>query len=294
MKKVFFRKGEKKMKSKGIKVFVISGALLFGGYFATKEFLIDIPNIKAAEEENINISKEQIHEKMLNSVDYFDNVKGEFTYYKKKNGVTYTVEYQIKLGNNPKSYEKVLGAGVDEELVFDSDLATVQQIFNKDKTVQESKIDKDEFNAKLKLNKEKSKSPKTRYGTLDGQKLYKYRSDPTMTGYAKNSIFPQEIALGFLEDYDTWEIKGKTSYLGLKALIIEGTFNDYYSNKHNAESFKLWIHEDTGILLKYEEYDANGEVVIYQKTDDIKINNTIDEQKFKLKSVDKQKFKKVE
>jgi outer membrane lipoprotein-sorting protein len=100
---------------------------------------------------------------------------------------------------------------------------------------------------------------------------------------AKDSLFPQEITLGYLEDYSKWDILDDSiQYLGLNVALIEGTFNNYYETKHQASTFKLWVHKDTGVLLKMEEYNKENEVVSSLVTQEIKFNNKSNNTNFQL------------
>lgn len=99
-------------------------------------------------------------------------------------------------------------------------------------------------------------------------------------GVASEVLFNQNIALAYLEDQNKWAIVGSEDYLGLNATIIKGELPAYFKDKHNAETFKLWVHEETGILLKMEEYNQNGEVVYYVETHSIKLNSPLESEKF--------------
>ncbi|PLR75772.1 hypothetical protein CU633_19235 [Bacillus sp. V3-13] len=228
-------------------------------------------------EENKNVSKEDIHYKMLNSIDFFDKAKGNFVYGSVTADFHIDVEYQVKLKDGAASYYKAKDKnGIVTQSAADG--AVLTQLDDKDKTYVSFNI------PKVKENPNK-KSVESRYGkTQDGKNEYSLRYDPSHMGVASNSLFSQNMALGFLEDYTKWSIKGEEKYLSLDSVVIEGTLNDYYKEKHQASTFKFWVHKDTGILLKMEEYNEKGEVVEYLITESIKLNETIDEGKFKMKA----------
>lgn len=235
------------------------------------------PQTRTTIEENKNVSQEDIHYKMLNAIDFYDKAKGNFVYGSVNANFHFDVEYQVKVKNGAGSYYKLKDKnGLVQQSAVDGDV--IVQLDDTDKTYTSFKIP----NVQENPNK---KSVKSRYGkTEDGEKEYSIRYDPSHMGIASNSLFSQNMAIGFLEDYTKWSIKGEEKYLSLDSVVIEGTLNDYYKEKHQASTFKFWVHKDTGILLKMEEYNEKGEVVEYLITESIKLNDTLDEEKFKLKA----------
>ncbi|MCC3359683.1 hypothetical protein [Bacillus sp. REN16] len=228
--------------------------------------------------------KDQIHSKMLNSIDNFENVKGSFNYWSKPAGFNYSVDYMVKTGNNPSSIVKIIENGEDViESSYDGKSNVI--LFNDKKEYSKKNIKpNNEFRDKEK--KQLGVSPKNRYLLGNNkEKIYLYKSDYTNMNAAKDSLFPQEIALGYLEDYSQWEIvDDSTKYAGVEAVLIEGTFNEYYAAKHQASTFKLWVHKDTGVLLNLEEYDSDMELVSGLATQDIKFNDKLNNANFHLET----------
>lgn len=257
----------------------VVGSLTYYGYNTnnSKE------NVVFAETWSISeISKEELHDKMLNSIDYFKSVQGTYLHINTLAHINQEVSYKIKSGDKDLSYEKVVSTDRDEENIFDGN--TVQEYDNKNKTLKES------IGNKQNVNKDNFKASK-RYTKLeDGKKAYTTRPDPYYLKNSKDSIFSQFIALSYLEDYSKWDITSTEEYLGYDAVTVEGTFNDYYSKKFNANNFKLIISKDTGILFKLEINTPSGEIVQLIETKEIKINSSIDDSSFKK---DKNEYKKV-
>lgn len=132
---------------------------------------------------------------------------------------------------------------------------------------------------------EELSSPKKRYEkTLNGEPVYVHRSDSTGMRYASLSLFPQEIALGLLGNYNKWSVVSEEMLHGLPVQVIEGDLNEYYQAKHQAKTFKLWVHKDTGILIKLEESNENKEVVAYLNTKSITFDENLDTTKFQIKA----------
>lgn len=70
------------------------------------------------------------------------------------------------------------------------------------------------------------------------------------------------------------EIAGRTCFQ------MEGTLSGDYARKLNAHSFQLFVDEETGVLLQYENYDENGNLTDQLKTNRIRVNQTISDEVF--------------
>lgn len=94
----------------------------------------------------------------------------------------------------------------------------------------------------------------------DGLPRYYYRQNATNCSYASYAMFPQEIAFSYLKDFELWEISGTEEYLGRTCVVIEGIPCDYIGEKHNIDSFVIYVDSDTGVLLKLIGIKDNIEV----------------------------------
>ncbi|MCM3365085.1 hypothetical protein [Niallia sp. MER TA 168] len=228
-----------------------------------------------------SISKENIHYKMLNSIDYFKTAIGNFDYTSNSGGYKYTVDFSVDV-ENPKSHVVVkAGDKIVEESIYNGDGKYVD-LNTKDKTYSTAGApDKNEAKALKENNLFEGVSPTVRYSNdINGERVYDMRYDPTLMGMAQTSLFSQDIALGFLENYSKWNIETKEENNGYEAIVLSGELSDYYKNKHNAETFKLWVHSGTGILLKMEEYNKSGQVTESLITNSIQIDAPIEKVEF--------------
>lgn len=107
---------------------------------------------------------------------------------------------------------------------------------------------------------------------IEGEKCYKYTSNPIISGLEGICINPQEMAFGFLEDQSLWEITGETEYIGRKSLVIEGTTEPDYGAKLNVDKFSFLVDSETGILLKYIGFDSEGSLSDYMYAEEISFN----------------------
>jgi outer membrane lipoprotein-sorting protein len=118
-------------------------------------------------------------------------------------------------------------------------------------------------------------------GKVQGVKL---RKDPAYMGAATEILFNQNIALGFLEDYSKWKIDSEEQLNGFYAIVLSGELESNYKEKHKAETFKIWTHKDTGIMLKMEEYNKQGKVVYSIATQNLELNKPVDYNKIQFTS----------
>lgn len=227
---------------------------------------------KIKTESSLIITKEDIHLKMLNSIDNFDKAVGKFIYHSSSAGYEYEVSYNVKTKKNDyKSNVKIVSNTDSREVAYDGN-NSVTIADNNSKSFRKYKVGKSKDESQTYSNKK----AKDRY-KLDqnGEKVYERRLDPTYMDMASLSLFPEDFALGFLEDYNKWDIvSDKENINGYDVVIIEGELNPYYQMKHNVKSFKLWVEKNTGIVLQMEEYNQNGEATEFLKTKSIKINDT--------------------
>ena len=222
-----------------------------------------------------------IRDKMLNSIDYFENVQGTFERYiaalNLQSTITYTVDMQTGYSkeiiqdcyplspNRNRTLEKTYFPN-EAYLVEVDHRMKGYQIFN---TMSREDILKN-------VQKQKQQVAAQTFSDSTGnivQATYE-RNDPNYL-MAPDSIFPKQIAMSFLSQMNLWEIVDEETLFERNVVIIEGEFEDYFKNKYNAETFKLWVDSETGILLKYEAYTTTGDVKDYIRTQQISINQNI-------------------
>ncbi len=200
-------------------------------------------------------SKTEIYCKMLNTVDYFNNVQvmletsmfGEDT-------ATIYCNTDIDAG---KSYEAVWQRG---ELV--------QEIYSfDDKIIDINHLNKSILNEYFPTYK-RTDAPyiplEKRITTMDdGIPGYLYRQNLSHCSLADYSLQPQGLTFSYLADFNRWEIvESNVKYLERNCIKIGGNPTMYSGNKHNVETFEMIVDSETGILLSFKGYKA-GEISNY-------------------------------
>lgn len=221
----------------------------------------------------INGAKENIFNNLLNSVDFYDAVEGEFTttLWSNDDTLNTTVSYVSNIPEQ-ESYQKISenGKGADTEVyVTEGKTYTFDNVSRSytvlDSGIQDVEAEREKKNTNICVSKtEESQSKKTQFVNRvgikeDGMPVYRYRSDLTNASYAAVSIFPQDLTFGLLTNMDDWDIVDTGKYLGRDTIILHGVVSDpVYSEKINSAEYDLTIDFETGIILEFVGFDAAG------------------------------------
>lgn len=245
---------------------------------------------------NTEEEKAKLQNLMLNSIDYYKNAQGSLEYLSTSGNFHMVIDYQTDLSESPKSFEKAQVIPMDAAAVLDRlkdstksetniyDGETLESVIS-DKKDKVDKVNKLKVNKVSKSEREelKNSTMKNRAIKIDGENVYIHRIDPSYMGIAKISLFPEDIAMGFLEDTTKWEIAGTESIAGVETIVIKGTLGESYSERYNAKNFKLNVSSNTGILLQMEVTDFNGVIKERVKTLSIKINEELNPNLFTIR-----------
>lgn len=242
--------------------------------------MVNEANVNEANVNETN-SKEDIHFRMLNSIDNFTHVKNKATIYYANLGTKTTIEAEVDF-NLPASHVSY----IDED--SDGNVTTMENYFNGSEkkylmlyNEEKNFISGSDINPMTRSEEKKkflSEYPtvESRYFEDDeGLPGVVHRSDITQMVQASDVIFPQGMALSYLKNYNLWDIVGKETVLNRDAVVIEGRFDDYFNKKYDATTFKFWVDSVTGIMLKYESYTELGEVRDYIYNEYIDIDQSV-------------------
>ena len=249
-----------------------------------KQQNVSIYNPKAQNEYNKDMTKKEVVTKMLNTVDYFKTAKGSFT--QKVAGHVSEVKYQIILnGKNSAGFSSrtSLDNGTKHTTFFNSDF--MWMVNNTEKTFFKAHSSSNEnYGKHVTLNEAFNSKTAKGFSTTNN------REKPGI-GPAISSLFPYELASNYTRDLSNWEIaKQNVELLNHNTIVVKGNLSSFSQSKHKATTFSLWVDKDTGILLKYETYDEEGNVIEYIHPKNLTINGSIDKNNLKphLKGFSKQ------
>ncbi|MGG0151791.1 anti-sigma factor [Bacillus mycoides] len=232
---------------------------------------------------NVNYpDKEKIHQKMLDSIEHFQNVSGQFEEYSSSTRIATTYKYAIDT-------EKQSGISSKEDKL------------SKKSTMIYTEEGKKEFNDKNNTYKETRWSPKERNNELlklsPTERLLrksgeKKRYDDEYVGFAKYSI--QSEFADLLIRYKDWSYK-ETKYLGLDCYKIEGVINiemPVSTSEDLSGKFEMVVEKNTGIMLKFLSFHE-GMIQYSITTEWIQINKGLKENVFQKDSTNYEKLKNI-
>lgn len=253
---------------------------------------------------NTDLEKINIQNLMLNSIDNFKTAKGSFTYYSNAGKYHLNVEYNVNLTENPQSYEKVRSLEFNskdnsfkrasfepgyEVSIYDGNSFIKSR--SSDNQINDISKSTDAQTSTVEARPATKEEREFKKGTTmkerivkmpDGEKAYVKRVDPSLMGIAKTSLFPEDIAMGLLENIESWNITGKGNISGFKTFVIQGKLNNDYATRYNAQDFELEVDQKTGILLVFKAIDSNGTIKESIITNEIELNSFLDPSSFKL------------
>jgi|GEM_PF-6403360 hypothetical protein len=223
---------------------------------------------KTAESDSLEM-KSYIYHMMLNSVDYFNTAEGSMTYAMNtdcpvfidfQTDIEKQTAYESESQNGKKTTEIYIADGM-EYVVYPDDLT--YDSASKGEPIEFCISDNDRV---ILLD--------------DGEMLAVNRNDITNLGISGNScLFPQSYAMSRLVDFSSWEISGSEVILERECVLINGVYE--------GNPFKMYVDLNTGILLKYENFNANGELTGYVETNSILVDEDININKFNASNYQK-------
>ncbi|WP_289139819.1 hypothetical protein [uncultured Brevibacillus sp.] len=199
------------------------------------------------------IDSKSLQEKMLNAIDNYQYISGSYRTILTPIGVDETVEFEVQQGTNPRSNVVVQSNTSDilRETAFDGEYYWSVQ--HDKKMYRKAKASK-----QVELANFDKKAERT-FKNEKGEKVFVKRPDPAFSSLAKDVIFPQDYA--FWLTPSNHKILGEEKILDRTAVVIEGKHTDLIlAEKHQSTYFKMWIDQETGVLLKLEETNGKDEV----------------------------------
>ncbi len=230
--------------------------------------------------------KNDILHMMLNSIDYYDSVSGTMIFSSDNKNVVNVVDFQSEL-STASAYSRYEQYYIDDSdnisleyilssectfsnLVFCNQNSEIS-IFPNDKTY----IYQNDFITRLDEAVPIKDDERVSFAD-DGYPVYRYRANPTNVTMSSMCIFPQEIAMGYLNDTSLWEVSDIVNYNELICFQIKGVPNNDYGAKLNVSQFEFLVDVNTGALVKYQGYDKDGNLSDFMYTENLKFDDKAD------------------
>lgn len=239
---------------------------------------------------SLNAQKEVVFNNLLNCIDYYNTVKGSFET-SLIGDTPVAVAYEVDIPKQT-SCESVKGSNIDLEIFsHDGTITEVNKI--KQNYHEERFIPQYDENTRKKqttyIYEQVTLQPYYDYEHKDissqrarknssGENEYFYRYDLTNTGYASNSIYPQNLVFGFMSELEYWNITAIEEYLNRQVIVVNGETSDLdYAQKLQSHTFEMRFDLKTGILLEFKGFSLNGILQQYLTTTSFSVDEVNDE-----------------
>ncbi len=209
--------------------------------------------------ENQTIDKEYILNHMLNSVDFFDTVEGEFVTY--ETGTETNVAFAVNFSDNLS--ERFAFEEFCSDSIYDNKLSC--ENFCSDKFEYSNNNGDIYYSDNIIITADEYIPASDRmYIDENGDNNWIYRNNMNMA-YAKQCFMYQELIFSRLYDTSLWEITDEVNMFGYDGLVLEGETN-------SANKFTITVEKNSGIILDYKEYTGD-ELTSYIEVKNISIDN---------------------
>lgn len=217
-------------------------------------FTAELPGREGSTPASFESAQEEVYYKMLNSMDYFTTARVSFT--EVLPGFDEELAYTLETNLDTSIAHQTLTRSDDPDFSQETyaDGATVWEYDNQAKRGSSSGgVEK-----RRTLEEEWPGITERYYIDENGDPNYCYRGNPTNVSGAGECLLPQTWAFGLLPEKDLWVIEGSLEYCGRQCYDIVGTVRDSYAAQIGAGQFRMYVDQETGILLMLDAWNDQG------------------------------------
>ena len=217
-------------------------------------FTAELPGREGSAPASFESAQEEVYYKMLNSMDYFTTARVSFTEVLPgfDEELAYTIETNLDTSIAHQTLTKSDDPDFSQETYADG--TTVWEYDNQAKRGSSSGGVE-----KRRTLEEEWPGITERYSIDEnGDPHYRYRGNPTNVSGAEECLLPQTWAFGLLPEKDLWVIEGSLEYCGRQCYDIVGTVRDSYAAQIGAGQFRMYVDQETGILLMLDAWNDQG------------------------------------
>ena len=217
-------------------------------------FTAELPGREGSAPVSFESAQEEVYYKMLNSMDYFTTARVSFT--EVLPGFDEELAYTLETNLDTSIAHQTLTSSDDPDFSQETyaDGATVWEYDNQAKRGSSSGgVEK-----RRTLEEEWPGITERYYIDENGDPNYCYRGNPTNVSGAGECLLPQTWAFGLLPEKDLWVIEGSLEYCGRQCYDIVGTVRDSYAAQIGAGQFRMYVDQETGILLMLDAWNDQG------------------------------------
>lgn len=217
-------------------------------------FTAVLPGREGSAPVSFESAQEEVYYKMLNSMDYFTTARVSFT--EVLPGFDEELAYTLETNLDTSIAHQTLTRSDDPDFSQETyaDGATVWEYDNQAKRGSSSGgVEK-----RRTLEEEWPGITERYYIDENGDPHYRYRGNPANVSGAGECLLPQTWAFGLLPEKDLWVIEGSLEYCGRQCYDIVGTVRDSYAAQIGAGQFRMYVDQETGILLMLDAWNDQG------------------------------------
>lgn len=217
-------------------------------------FTAELPGREGSAPVSFESAQEEVYYKMLNSMDYFTTARVSFTEVLPgfDEELAYTLETNLETSIAHQTLTRSDDPDFSQETYADG--TTVWEYDNRAKRVSSAGgVEK-----RRTLEEEWPGITERYYIDENGDPNYCYRGNPTNVSGAGECLLPQTWAFGLLPEKDLWVIEGSLEYCGRQCYDIVGTVRDSYAAQIGAGQFRMYVDQETGILLMLDAWNDQG------------------------------------
>ncbi len=217
-------------------------------------FTAELPGREGSSPVSFESAQEEVYYKMLNSMDYFTTARVSFT--EVLPGFDEELAYTIETNLDTSIAHQTLTRSNDPDFSQETyaDGTTVWEYDNRAKRVSSAGGVE-----KRRTLEEEWPGITERYSIDEnGDPNYCYRGNPANVSGAGECLLPQAWAFGFLPEKDLWVIEGSLEYCGRQCYDVVGTVRDSYAAQIGAGQFRMYVDQETGILLMLDAWNDQG------------------------------------
>lgn len=217
-------------------------------------FTAELPGREGSAPVSFESAQEEVYYKMLNSMDYFTTARVSFT--EVLPGFDEELAYTLETNLDTSIAHQTLTRSDDPDFSQETyaDGTTVWEYDNQAKRVSSAGGVE-----KRRTLEEEWPGITERYSIDEnGDPNYCYRGNPANVSGAGECLLPQAWAFGLLPEKDLWVIEGSLEYCGRQCYDIVGTVRDSYAAQIGAGQFRMYVDQETGILLMLDAWNDQG------------------------------------
>lgn len=217
-------------------------------------FTAELPGREGSTPASFESAQEEVYYKMLNSMDYFTTARVSFT--EVLPGFDEELAYTIETNLDTSIAHQTLTRSNDPDFSQETyaDGTTVWEYDNRAKRASSAGGVE-----KRRTLEEEWPGITERYSIDEnGDPHYRYRGNPANVSGAGECLLPQTWAFGLLPEKDLWVIEGSLEYCGRQCYDIVGTVRDSYAAQIGAGQFRMYVDQETGILLMLDAWNDQG------------------------------------